>query len=122
MLCAIWYHLFDLKNTHRGVLLLVKLQVKACNFTKSNTPPWVFFTFFNIVQMVPNRAKRLKYKLKLFRFIPCLLIFPWLSLKCKISATSSVQTVCIFLYFQSLPCKYQWNVKRKNAWRDIQNI
>ena len=31
--------------TFSKVLLLVKLQAKACNFTKSNTPPWVFFTF-----------------------------------------------------------------------------
>ena len=32
MFCAIWYHLYNLKNvkkTHGGVLLLVKLQVKA---------------------------------------------------------------------------------------------
>ena len=33
------------KNTHRGMLLLVKLQLLACNFTNSNTPPWVSFTF-----------------------------------------------------------------------------
>ena len=42
MRCAIWYHLCNLKNvknTHGGVLLLV---------TKSNTPPRVFFTFFNL--------------------------------------------------------------------------
>ena len=26
------------KNTHGGVLLLVKSQAEACNFTKSNTP------------------------------------------------------------------------------------
>ena len=32
------------ENTHGRVLLSVKLQPKACNFTKSNTPPWVFFT------------------------------------------------------------------------------
>ena len=54
MLCAIWYHLDNLrnvKNTHGRVLLLV-----AYNFTKGNTPPWVFFHFFKIVQMVPNRA------------------------------------------------------------------
>ena len=47
--CAIWYHLYNLKivkNTHGGVLLLVKL--KACNVTKSNTPPWVFFTIFKL--------------------------------------------------------------------------
>ena len=41
---AIWYYLFNLKNvknTHGGVLMLVK-------FTKINTPPWVFFTFFEL--------------------------------------------------------------------------
>ena len=40
----------NMKNTHGGVLLLVKLQAK------SNTPPRVFFTFFEIAQMVPNHA------------------------------------------------------------------
>ena len=42
MRCAIWYHLYNLKtvkNTHGGVLLLVKLQALACNFTKSSIPP-----------------------------------------------------------------------------------
>ena len=41
MRCEIWYHLYNLenvKNTHGGVLILVKLQAEA------------------IVQMVPNRA------------------------------------------------------------------
>ena len=37
-----------MKNTHGGVLLLVKLQALACNFTKSNTHLWVFFTFFKL--------------------------------------------------------------------------
>ena len=49
--CAIWYHLNHLKNvknTHGGVLLLVKFQTSATSFTKSNTPPWVFFTFFKL--------------------------------------------------------------------------
>ena len=31
------------------------------NFTKSNIPPWVFFTFFKFVPMVPSRAKHLMY-------------------------------------------------------------
>ena len=42
MRCVFWYHLYNLKhmkNTHGGVLLLVKLH------------------FIQIVQMVPNRAK-----------------------------------------------------------------
>ena len=37
-----------MKNTHGVLLLLVKLQAEACNFTKSNSPPWVFFTFFKL--------------------------------------------------------------------------
>ena len=42
MRCAIWYYLYDLKNvknTRGGVLILVKLQAEACNFTKCSTPP-----------------------------------------------------------------------------------
>ena len=51
MRCAISYHLYNLKNVknaHGGVLILVKLQASACNFTKINTPPWVFSTFFKL--------------------------------------------------------------------------
>ena len=36
------------KNTDGGVALFVKLQAKACNLTKSNTSPWVFFTFLKL--------------------------------------------------------------------------
>ena len=41
------YHLYNLKNvknTHAGVILLIKLLNPAT--TKSVTPPWMFFTFF----------------------------------------------------------------------------
>ena len=37
MRCAIWYHLYNLKNvknTHGGVLFFVKLQTKACKSQK----------------------------------------------------------------------------------------
>ena len=50
MLCAIWYHYYNLKNvrnTHGGLLHLVKLQPLACNFTKSDNPPWVLSRFLN---------------------------------------------------------------------------
>ena len=50
-LCVIWYHLYNLKslkNTHGGVFFVVKLQALAYNLTKNNTPPWEFFTFFNL--------------------------------------------------------------------------
>ena len=46
---AFWYHLYNLKNmknTHGGVLLLAKLQVKN-NFIKSNTAPQVFSRFLH---------------------------------------------------------------------------
>ena len=49
--CPIQYHVHNLKNvknTHGGVLLLEKLQAETSNFTKSNTPPWVFFAYFKL--------------------------------------------------------------------------
>ena len=49
-----------MKNTHGGVLFLVKLQVVACNFTKSNSSSWVFFTFFKLYQI----AQRITYNCK----------------------------------------------------------
>ena len=58
MRCTICYHLYNLKNvknTHGGVLLLVKLQAEAYNFTKSNTPSWVFFTFLNCANGTKSR-------------------------------------------------------------------
>ena len=51
MLCVIWYHLYNLENvenTHGGVLLLEKLPFSVSSFTKSITPPWVFFTYFKM--------------------------------------------------------------------------
>ena len=44
-ICAI---LKNAKNTHGGVLLLVKLHVEANNVTKSKTPLWVLFTIFKL--------------------------------------------------------------------------
>ena len=49
MLCTIWCHLYNLKNvkdTHGEMLLLVKLQAKSCNFTNSNTPPFLFLSVY----------------------------------------------------------------------------
>ena len=72
MRCAIWYRFYNLKNvrnTHGGVPLLVKLQNSACHFTKSNTHPWVFFHVFKIVQMVPNRVNHLIIFIKKGRFL-----------------------------------------------------
>ena len=54
------YHLYNLrnkKNTYGGVLLFVKY---TCDFIKSDISLWVFFTFFKIVQRIPNCAKHLE--------------------------------------------------------------
>ena len=67
MLFAIWCHLYNLKSvkiTHGRVLLLVKLEALACSFTKSNTPPWVFFTFFKLCKWYQiAQQKHIKTKL-----------------------------------------------------------
>ena len=38
-------NLKNVKNTHGGMLLLVKLQALVRNYTKSNTPPCAFQVF-----------------------------------------------------------------------------
>ena len=80
MLCAIWYRLYNLKNvknTHEGVMLLVKLQPSAYNIQRKlqstyntrNTNDMSFFkvkhTFlensFSVLQLL-NRANWTKKK------------------------------------------------------------
>ena len=61
ILCATWYHLYNfknVKNTHGGVLLLVKMQGSACKFTKSNTLAWVFCTFLKFVYCANGTKSR----------------------------------------------------------------
>ena len=60
MRSAIGYHLYNLKNmknSHGGVLILAS----ACNFTKVNTPPWVFFTFLKLYKWY-QIAQRITYE------------------------------------------------------------
>ena len=55
---VIWYYLYNIENAkscHGQVVFLVKLQVKARNFTKINYFTGVF-RVFKIVQMVTNSA------------------------------------------------------------------
>ena len=66
--CAIWYHLYNfknVKNTHGGVLLLIKLQASACNFTKSNTLPGAFFMFFKLYKwyQIAQRTTYITFRL-----------------------------------------------------------
>ena len=51
MPCAIWYRFYNFKNmgnTCEELLLSVKLQALACNFTKSSFTRWVVFTCFKL--------------------------------------------------------------------------
>ena len=43
------------------LLLLVKFLAEACNFTKSNTPPWLFSSFLNCANSTKLR-KSLNFK------------------------------------------------------------
>ena len=68
MCCAIWYHLYSLKNvksTNGGVLILVKLQASASNFSKINSPLWLqqSFTFFRLYKCY-QIAQRITYTAK----------------------------------------------------------
>ena len=73
--CAIWCHLYNLKNvenTHAGVLILVKLQVEACNFTLLKLPllHWVFFMFFKLYKwyQIAQRITNSKWEDLLYLF------------------------------------------------------
>ena len=49
-LCAIWYHLYNLKNmktTNGGGILLIKFQAEACSFTKRTLAHGYFSSFLN---------------------------------------------------------------------------
>ena len=61
MLCAIWYHLYNLKNvknTHGGMLLLVKLQAEAFNVTFFKLYKWYqivqSITYVNLPKIYPS--------------------------------------------------------------------
>ena len=45
----------NVKNTDGEVIVLLKLQTSACNFTKSITPPWVFSPFLNCTNSTKSR-------------------------------------------------------------------
>ena len=82
MLCAIWYHLYNLRNVdniHDGVLLFVKLQASTCKFTKSDNPTWMFSAFFkwheyeiaqSITYFSPNKGTWVNILRFFFRFPP----------------------------------------------------
>ena len=55
MWCFLLFARKNVKNTYEGELLLVNLQAETCNFTKSNTPPWVFLCLLNCTNGTKSR-------------------------------------------------------------------
>ena len=67
---AIWYHLYNLKNvknTHAGLLLVVKLQGEGCNSAKCNTLLWVFFSFLDCRNGTKSRKASQINKMSTFK-------------------------------------------------------
>ena len=61
---------FKKREKHpRRTVLLVKLQGSACKFTKSNTPPWVFFTFFKLYKWY-QIVQRITFTYYFLCFVP----------------------------------------------------
>ena len=65
MFCAIWYHLYNLKNqknTHGGLLLLVKLQAKPPTLLKVTLLHGCFLGFFNSTNCTKShKTSHIKY-------------------------------------------------------------
>ena len=56
MRCAIWYYLYNLKKVKKHPRRSVTFS-----FPKSNTPPWVFFTFLNCTNgNISRKASQIK--------------------------------------------------------------
>ena len=93
MHCVIWYHLYNsknMKNAHGGVLLLVKLQAKVHDFTKSNTPPLVLFTFFKLYKryQIAQSISYMKASI-MSRFIYYLFQYQCAKLRCRVPVAHS---------------------------------
>lgn len=52
----------NVKNTHGGVLLLIKVQALACIFTKRDPLPRVFFTLFKLYKWYKSRKACVSYE------------------------------------------------------------
>ena len=67
VLRSIWYHWHNLKKREKHPwrkVCLVKLLTSACNFSKSNTSPWAFSTFFNCTNIKLHKASQILRRYK----------------------------------------------------------
>ena len=122
MWCFAWFGticiiLKKVKNSHGGLLLLHKSFSRflncandiACNSTNSNTPTWVFFTFFNLYKWY-QIAQRNIFGSNLYMqfFVLCL--------KCVF--VSSASSSCASLHKKSI---FPWRIFSVNVTNSIGN-
>ena len=107
----------NLKNSHGGVLLIHRCFSRfwncandmACNFTNSNTPPWVFFTFFNLYKWYQIAQRNISgSNLYMQFFIQCL--------KCVI--VSSASLLCASLHKK---WSFPWRAFSVNVTKSVEN-
>ena len=103
MPCAIWYHFYNLKNaknTYKG----------TCNFTKNNTPPWVFFTFFKLYKWY-QIAQSITYSSLIAQLLNCF----WQEIEQSLLAYW-YNLICTFFRCDSSP---QWTVVLILKWVSV---
>ena len=110
--CAIWNHFYSLKNvknTHRGVLLLV---------TKSNTPPWVFSRFLNCTNSrKSHNASHMLWHSYCIRYNLCIKLDNWAALTANrktYHVTKRLSSYLIHLMLVSYPFKSSEKPTRGN--------
>ena len=102
MFFAILYHFYNLKY-------MKNTQASACNFTKSNTSPWAYFTFcqlYNWCQIVQSIS--FVFIFYLIFIIRCTWIYklylPVCHFSCYISGATFLDFVCLFVCFS----RFDW--------------
>ena len=73
----------------------IKNQAEACNFIKSNSLPWVFFTFFRLYKW-HQIAQSISQKLQVCFSMYDLLVEP--GVKRLISAIQSILNTCLLVF------------------------
>ena len=96
----------NMKNTHWGVLLSVKLQSETYKFTEINTPLWVFFTFFKLYKWYQEIAQSIIYFLSSEKQLTLTEIL----FSCETRFTQSKQTILCIVFNRNV--KFLSNSKK----------
>ena len=93
---AIWYHFYNLKSVKKypwRSVTFSKVEATACNFTKSNTPPWVFFKFLSCTNS--KKSRKASYITFIYQYYTKATIYLFqvnTRKRCKICSKLSIKT------------------------------